>query len=432
MAALALAVGGLSGCGRAPAPSDGWQEGVHRWFEAEAIAGVSETGQPMATLTVAVPYRNLVFFHEDGRYVSRYVLRVEQGATQPPLAAREWRDEVVVGSFSATRDSRVERKTVLVNLLEELVQTGDPVPLEVSMLVEGTQRGGTVALSVRPGQTETGRRTLGDLTFYRLRDPLHPLTAEAIEVRPGRMPDVERFSRVQTPIYDQSTGPPWLLLRVFDLTGDTLQTRHEITLAVESTDGTEEYWSRSVELHRQGVESSVLVLVPAEALPFGRSRIRVSLEGGTSRRAVVDNLGLDLSEDRSWGVNLQLLQDVATPEELARLEETPPEMRARRWREFWARRDPDPDAPDGSRLAEHLRRVAYARTAFEDGFADGALSDRGRIYVLHGEPDVRETTSPYPDVPDTYEVWRYFDLGVAYFFRQDVGGAYRLSGREQI
>jgi GWxTD domain-containing protein len=71
-------------------------------------------------------------------------------------------------------------------------------------------------------------------------------------------------------------------------------------------------------------------------------------------------------------------------------------------REFWGRREREAGRPAGSRLREHMRRLAYAREHFavlptwarEYTFETisheeiGDIDDRGAIYVRHGEPDV--------------------------------------------
>lgn len=86
--------------------------------------------------------------------------------------------------------------------------------------------------------------------------------------------------------------------------------------------------------------------------------------------------------------------------------------------QFWARRNPDPRESSNEFKAEHYRRIAYANERFHSG-VPGWKTDRGRIYVLYGEPDGKEShpsggsyqrefwegggqTSVYP-----FERWRY-------------------------
>ncbi|RPI27989.1 MAG: GWxTD domain-containing protein [Acidobacteria bacterium] len=86
--------------------------------------------------------------------------------------------------------------------------------------------------------------------------------------------------------------------------------------------------------------------------------------------------------------------------------------------QFWQRRDPDPRTPSNEFKEEHYRRIAYANDHFTSGDR-GWMTDRGRIYIIHGPPDSIESrpsggfyrremsegggvTSTYP-----FERWRY-------------------------
>ena len=85
--------------------------------------------------------------------------------------------------------------------------------------------------------------------------------------------------------------------------------------------------------------------------------------------------------------------------------------------QFWRRRDPDPSTAANELREEHFRRIAYANENFKSGVA-GWLTDRGRIYIMHGPPTSKKThqgghyrrepwegggfTAAFP-----FEVWRY-------------------------
>lgn len=59
--------------------------------------------------------------------------------------------------------------------------------------------------------------------------------------------------------------------------------------------------------------------------------------------------------------------------------------------QFWLRRDPTPDTLRNETQEEHYRRIAYANQHFHSG-VPGWMTDRGRIYILWGPPDQREST----------------------------------------
>ncbi|MFQ5738607.1 MAG: GWxTD domain-containing protein [Acidobacteriota bacterium] len=56
--------------------------------------------------------------------------------------------------------------------------------------------------------------------------------------------------------------------------------------------------------------------------------------------------------------------------------------------EFWRRRDPDPTTEANPFRQEHYRRLAYANAHFAHG-KPGWRTDRGRVYIIHGEPAER-------------------------------------------
>ena len=110
---------------------------------------------------------------------------------------------------------------------------------------------------------------------------------------------------------------------------------------------------------------------------------------------------------------------IITPEESDTFKHlTTDEERENFIEQFWARRNPDPRESSNEFKSEHYRRIAYSNERFASGIP-GWKTDRGRIYILYGEPDGKEShpsggsyqrefwegggqTSVYP-----FERWRY-------------------------
>lgn len=55
-------------------------------------------------------------------------------------------------------------------------------------------------------------------------------------------------------------------------------------------------------------------------------------------------------------------------------------------RDFWAKRDPDPQTEENEFREEFFRRIDYANLRFREGIP-GWKTDRGRIYIYLGPPD---------------------------------------------
>ncbi len=98
-----------------------------------------------------------------------------------------------------------------------------------------------------------------------------------------------------------------------------------------------------------------------------------------------------------------------------------PEERDEFIEQFWRRRDPAPETTDSEFREEHYRRLAYANDRFSIG-GPGWKSDRGRVYIIHGQPDSITThgqgeqyyrpRAEGSGVTSTfaYEVWHYKHL----------------------
>src|SRR5438128_1807123 len=120
------------------------------------------------------------------------------------------------------------------------------------------------------------------------------------------------------------------------------------------------------------------------------------------------------------------------------------EERERSIDEFWRRRDPDPDTDENEFKEEYYERIAYANEHFASGIP-GWKTDRGRIWIMYGKPDERDThpmggaydrpstegggsTTTYP-----FETWFYRYLpgvgsGVEIEFVDPTGsGEYRIA-----
>ena len=112
--------------------------------------------------------------------------------------------------------------------------------------------------------------------------------------------------------------------------------------------------------------------------------------------------------------------------------------------QFWRRRDPDLTTVANEFKDEHYRRIAYANENFPSGIP-GWLTDRGRVYIIHGPPDEIEThasggiydrpiyegggsSTAFP-----FEIWRYrYIEGIGSdveleFVDRSMTGEYRLA-----
>jgi len=101
---------------------------------------------------------------------------------------------------------------------------------------------------------------------------------------------------------------------------------------------------------------------------------------------------------------------------------------------FWKQRDPNPDTPENEAKTEHYRRLAHVDRYYgRDAPRPGRKTDRGRIYVILGEPRDIQRFEGKSSTYDT-EIWFYqgkTDVGLpagfnVVFYRQNGHGEYKL------
>ncbi len=101
---------------------------------------------------------------------------------------------------------------------------------------------------------------------------------------------------------------------------------------------------------------------------------------------------------------------------------------------FWSRRDPNPATPANEYREEHQRRIEYANEFLgRDTFRPGWRTDRGRFYILLGEPKTIERFSGGNEIVDS-ELWFYQGGGerglpgafFLLFFQRDGVGEFEL------
>ncbi len=95
---------------------------------------------------------------------------------------------------------------------------------------------------------------------------------------------------------------------------------------------------------------------------------------------------------------------------------------------FWESQDPTPGTFENETKNEFYRRVAIANHNFDYMFGNGWNTDRGRIYIMYGEPDQLDD---YPVLTDQrpYQEWYYYQNSKYLkfvFVDQNEDGDYRL------
>ena len=84
---------------------------------------------------------------------------------------------------------------------------------------------------------------------------------------------------------------------------------------------------------------------------------------------------------------------------------------------FWKARDENPSDDKNQYYQDYLKRISEANARYSAGKKDGWKTDRGRVYLIYGQPSEIER---YPNQIETkpYEIWKYESLegGVVFVF----------------
>jgi GWxTD domain-containing protein len=89
---------------------------------------------------------------------------------------------------------------------------------------------------------------------------------------------------------------------------------------------------------------------------------------------------------------------------------------------FWKARDENPSDDRNENYMSYIKRVSESDTRFTAMGRQGWKSDRGRVYIIYGEPSEIER---HPNETNTrpYEIWKYESLeGGVYFIFGDITG----------
>lgn len=105
----------------------------------------------------------------------------------------------------------------------------------------------------------------------------------------------------------------------------------------------------------------------------------------------------------------QVVYYMMTPEQKATMNQLTDDGKRNFLEQYWRERDEIPETEANERRWEMIERWRYVNQFFStnEQHSDGYLTDRGRIYMVHGPWDQRDDFQA-PRVGNPYEVWSYF------------------------
>jgi GWxTD domain-containing protein len=256
-------------------------------------------------------------------------------------------------------------------------------------MTDRTSLAASIAVGTLDAEFGTSRIGLSDLRFVRY-------TEDGEIANPGReIPVDEPGHFVRLTLHpEEEVGGVWLVKW-------TLWTTHRKRIAEGDT---------SVVL--AGERVPLEIAIPTDRVTAGIYHLDVSLEGkdGKSRERRRATLYAKLTP--AWFEThrdeaLDVFRIIAAPEELAALEGATGEAWAERVHGFWNGRDPGGGSGGNAFRDEIQSRMEAAATWFDEPFRrPGWKTDRGRVLLLHGQPDRRTVMTAGLEGP-AREVWEY-------------------------
>jgi GWxTD domain-containing protein len=384
-------------------------------FFFDAIAYSSERERKSRVdIYVQVPYQEIRFVKEGDRYVGRYEVVLGVYAVPGQLVMdNTWRVEVRADDFAQTTSPRfyslrqrsidIDPGQYILHLQVRDVESGkisdvrrsllvtdfrkDPLSLSDIMLVSRLSTDGEVRSIIPNISGQLSPQTEGFFVFFEVYNQTN-LDSVDLTLRIRNLKNEERYRTVQREAIQKAKTQAFLKV-------DSLKLPlGNYVLTIDAVGVPKEGMTETVR-----AQTSRTFVVRSSDLPA----------------VIVDiNKAIDQLIYIARDSEIQYIRDGEGEDE-----------RRRRFLEFWARRDPDPQTPRNELMEEYYQRVEYANKNFTH-YLEGWRTDMGMVYIRFGSPENIER-HPFDHNAKPYEVWYYYQLNRQFVFVDETGfGDYRL------
>lgn len=180
--------------------------------------------------------------------------------------------------------------------------------------------------------------------------------------------------------------------------------------------------------------ATIDLLIPVTALVPGKYNVKLTRVGSTDTISITFALQWELMPMSLRNLNYayNVMKYILTDEQLDSIDRGDDTERRLHLMNWWKTQDPSPGTTYNERMAEYFRRVDYAITGFNSiPEPDGALSERGKVYILYGSPTSIEKSLSPKNQP--MEIWKY-TTGVkkTFTFQSNESGVFKLLSIENL
>ena len=386
-----------------------------------ANAYLDSTRVPMTRITVEVPFRTLVFLKKEGYYDSRYDAYV---SIRPAGNEKALPTTYVLHGFATVKTyDETRRRDTKSRAYREIKLPPGEYLIEATLSVRNTQIGLHRSVSVRVPDFLASGIGFGTPRVMAVPPDYKKIFArwnEAQLADAESPPDaavagLEREPAVRFSLFLDHPSPVPVPCDVYYEVADLNE--HQLL-----------YGKRRVML--DGKTDDFVLSFSVDDWEPGVYRVNLRARAYSPDRDATSSVDVRVDVTRAMlGANfdttLEILELIASKDELKPLRQAAEADRPAAWAKFWAARDPDPSTTENEALAQHLERVQYASKEYSQ-FGAGWRSDRGRIYIKFGPPEQIDSAMD-SRAQGQYEIWRYYTRNLNFVFYDMFGvGDYKL------
>jgi len=212
-----------------------------------------------------------------------------------------------------------------------------------------------------------------------------------------------------------------------------LQAGKPVQLRYELLDGeNKSLFNRQVDFVAPEIIVYTSLPIPADKLAMGVTQLKIFAEqNGVKAEAALSiyaNVGVSLQQGQNISSIIEPMRYIMDNKDWQKLKDAAPEERTKIFNAYWAARQPQATTKQDENplLAEFFVRVQESNLRFRWAGIDGWKSDRGRIFIIHGDPDnVQRQRSTRSNA--SYETWTYAEVGRQFvFYDINSDGDFRL------
>jgi GWxTD domain-containing protein len=359
------------------------------------------------TVVASVPYDNLVFLRTDTGFVAQFELITSLFRKGSGLVSEKIRTITVTATQFAETNSRTKNA---VHVDDFDVSPGE-YQVRVTMTADReSHRRSKWDGSIKLGQTDPLLR-MSDINWVSDDTQLAELGVPRL---------VESFLT-----HEEN---PRARVQLFSTGSDSIQLIWTVTDPAKKVELTE----RTAVAPNGTIQTHEFVL-PLDSLAPAKYTLTVEADGNGRRETRTRTFGLRIpgipSSVTDLDAAIHQLKYIATTSENRQLRQASFGERERLFREFWTRRDPTAGTDENELMEEYYQRVEVANEKFAT-HREGWETDRGRVYILYGEPTDIER-HPFESASRPYEIWYYSSIARRFVFVDYTGfGDYTLTGPE--